>query len=245
LTDTKALFVELFSTMFPGVTKALVDSGSSDSFIDPNFVVHHKLSTRSIDPLLLSLIDGTVSNFVKEIVTVPIKLICSSFFELDLFVTPLAGEHPIVLGYSWLKTTNPSINWAKNMLELPQDQETKQNIMPPIVLVGTAAFKRACQEQGSLLFQLAPSSSNTRHGKASILLRGTTELNNVPEDYQEFSDVFSKNKSKQLSPYRDHDLSIQIEEGTQPSLGPIYSLSALELTTLHEFIEDNLKLGLI
>jgi len=218
LTDIKALFVELFSTAFPGVTKALVDSGSSDSFIDPNFIACHNLSARSIEPLPLSLIDGTVSNFVKEIVTIPIKLICGLSFELDLFVMPLAGEHPIVLGYSWLKTTNPSINWAKNTLELLQDQETKQNVTPPIALIEAVAFRRACREQGSLLFQLTPFSSNTRHGKASTLLRETIELNNVPKDYREFSDVFSKNKSKQLPPHCDHDLLIQIEEGTQPLL---------------------------
>jgi len=110
LTNPKALFVELFSTTFPRATKALVDSGLSNFFIDPKFVVCHKLSAYLTNPLLLSLIDSTVSNFVKEIVTIPIRLICSLSFELDLFVTPLAGEHPIVLGHSWLKVTNPMID---------------------------------------------------------------------------------------------------------------------------------------
>ena len=70
-------------------------------------------------------------------------------------------------------------------------------------------------------------------------------MNELPEEYLEFADVFSKNKSKQLPPHCNHDLSIQIEEGAKPPLDPIYSLSTLELKTLRDFIEENLKSGLI
>ena len=67
----------------------------------------------------------------------------------------------------------------------------------------------------------------------------------LPEEYIEFSNVFSKNKAKQLPPYRDHDLSIQIEEDAILPLGPIYSLSAIEQKTLRKFINKNLKSGVI
>ena len=40
-------------------------------------------------------------------------------------------------------------------------------------------------------------------------------------------------------------ISIQIKKGTKLLLGPIYLLSVLELKTLQEFIEENLKSGLI
>jgi len=118
LSDPKALYLELSLLAFPGSVRALVDSSLSDSFIYPFFVTCHKLPTKSVSPLPLSLIDGTVSNFVKEIVTLPVKLVCDLSFELSLFVTPLAGKYPIVLGYSWLKLTNPMIDWAKNTLEI-------------------------------------------------------------------------------------------------------------------------------
>jgi len=98
LPNPKALYLELSLAAFPGSVRALVDLGLSDSFIDPFFVTRHELSTKSVSSLPLSLIDGTVSNFVKEIVTLPINLVCGSSFELNLFVTPLAKEYPIVLG---------------------------------------------------------------------------------------------------------------------------------------------------
>jgi len=152
LPDPKALYLELSSAAFPGSVRALVNLGSSDSFINPFFVAHHKLFTKLVSPLPLSLIDGTVSNFVKEIVTLPIKLACGSSFELNFFVMPLVGEYPIVLGYSWLQLTNPTIDWVKNTLRILQTRHPKQILVPPIALIGAAAFKRACQQKGSVSF---------------------------------------------------------------------------------------------
>ena len=217
----------------------------SSSFIDPFFVACHELPTKLVSLLPLSLINGTVSNFVKEIVTLPIKLACGLSFELNLFVTPLAEEYPIVLGYSWLQSMNPTIDWVKNTLRIPQTCHPKQILAPPIALIGAVAFKRACRQRGSVLFQLAPTPSGSNYARASTLLGENAKLTELPEEYMEFSDVFSKNKAKQLLPHHDHDLSIQIKGNAIPPLGPIYSLSAIEQKTLHEFINKNLKSGVI
>ena len=106
------------SKLFSGPVKALVDSGSSDSFVDSSFATLHKLSTQKISPLPLSLLDGTVNNFVKEIVTLPIHFVCGLSSELDLFVTPLVEGYPVILGYNWLRSENPTINWARNTTKL-------------------------------------------------------------------------------------------------------------------------------
>ena len=51
----------------------------------------------------------------------------------------------------------------------------------------------------------------------------------VPEVYHDFADVFSKARANTLAPHRPYDLKINLEEGTLPPLGPIYSLSVSEL----------------
>jgi len=75
--------------------------------------------------------------------------------------------------------------------------------------------------------------------------KDSPEIENLPIEYQEFIDVFNKPKSKLLPDHQPYDLSIQIEEGQNPPLGPIYSLSPLELQTLQEFLDKNLKAGTI
>ena len=144
LTDPQALFLWLTSKLFPGPVKALVDLGSSDLFLDSSFVALHKLSTWKISPLPLSLLDGTVSNFVKEIVTLPIHFACGLSSELDLFVTPLVEGYPVILGYNWLRSENPMIDWAQNTTKLTHTTKSKPTTAPPIALIGATAFKRAC-----------------------------------------------------------------------------------------------------
>ncbi len=71
------------------------------------------------------------------------------------------------------------------------------------------------------------------------------DMMDVPAEYHNFADVFSDSLSKKLPEHRPYDLKINIEEGTSPPLGPIYSLSESELKALHEFIDDNLHSGFI
>ncbi len=64
------------------------------------------------------------------------------------------------------------------------------------------------------------------------------DMTDVPAEYHNFADVFSDSLSEKLPKHRPYNLKINIEEGTSPLLGPIYSLSKSELKALHEFIDD-------
>ena len=79
----------------------------------------------------------------------------------------------------------------------------------------------------------------------STKLAETPDLSNVPSKYHEFADIFSKTKAEVLAPHHPYDLKINLEEGAQPLVGPIYSLSASEQEALKEFIEENLNTGFI
>ena len=68
---------------------------------------------------------------------------------------------------------------------------------------------------------------------------------NVPEEYHEFADVFSKAKAGSLAPHHPYDLKINLEEGASPPINPMYSLSQSKLTTLQEFINKHLWIGFI
>jgi len=82
-------------------------------------------------------------------------------------------------------------------------------------------------------------------GQAADVRLENQDLSNIPKDYWQFADVFCKQKAKSLPSHRPYDLAIQIEEGANPPLGPIYSLSAIELQTLWTFLEENTKTGII
>jgi len=76
-------------------------------------------------------------------------------------------------------------------------------------------------------------------------LAETPNLSNVPSKYHEFTNVFSKTKAEVLISHCSYDLQINLEEGAQPPVGPIYSFSASEQKALKEFIEENLNMDFI
>ena len=114
---------------------------------------------------------------------------------------------------------------------------------PNIAIIGAAAFLRASKLPGSHNFELCLRSSDIQANSAK--LAETPDLSNVPSKYHEFADVFSKTKAEVLTPHQPYDLKINLEEGAQPLVGPIYSLSASEQEALKEFIEKNLNTGFI
>ena len=60
----------------------------------------------------------------------------------------------------------------------------------------------------------------------------TPSLSGVPQEYHDFADVFSKAKATTLALHHEYDLRIDLEEGTSPLLGTVYSLSQTELGAL-------------
>jgi hypothetical protein len=49
-------------------------------------------------------------------------------------------------------------------------------------------------------------------------------LGDIPNEFTEFSDVFSEDKVTELPPHQPYNLEIKLEEGAKPKWGPIYSL---------------------
>jgi len=114
---------------------------------------------------------------------------------------------------------------------------------PNIMIIGAATFLHISKLLGSHNFELCLCSSDIQTN--STKLAEAPDLSNVPSKYHEFANVFSKTKAEVLPLHCPYDLKINLEEGAQPPVGPIYSLSTSEQEALKEFIEKNLNTGFI
>ena len=76
-------------------------------------------------------------------------------------------------------------------------------------------------------------------------MKSTPDLFAIPPEYHNYADIFSTAKASELPPHRKHDLKIDLEEGTSPPLGTVYSLSPVKLEALQTFIDENLCTGFI
>ena len=71
------------------------------------------------------------------------------------------------------------------------------------------------------------------------------DLTGVPPEYHDYADVFSKKKADTLAPHRPFDLKIKLEEGAEPPIGRLYSLSLSEQGSLWDFLDKHLMNGFI
>ena len=58
------------------------------------------------------------------------------------------------------------------------------------------------------------------------------DLSNVPEEYHDFADIFSKAKADKLALHQPYDVKINLEEGTSLLIVPMYPLSQSKLKVL-------------
>ena len=56
------------------IFKALVDSGSTHCFVDPQFIAMHNLMTYSIPPIRLKLFDGTSNQTITQAINIPLEI---------------------------------------------------------------------------------------------------------------------------------------------------------------------------
>lgn len=66
---------------------------------------------------------------------------------------------------------------------------------------------------------------------------------NISRAYQNYTDVLSEQQLKELLKHGSEDLFIELETGGQPLFGPLYSLLAIELQVLRDYLDENLAKG--
>ena len=80
---------------------------------------------------------------------------------------------------------------------------------------------------------------------ANSIIESNEKSSGLPDRYKEYQDVFEKKNVDMLPQHRPYDCGIDLQEGTQPPFGPIYSLSQNELTALWDYLDENLSKNFI
>ncbi|KAF5360223.1 hypothetical protein D9757_015412 [Collybiopsis confluens] len=111
----------------------LIDSGSSDNFMDSKFVHTHSLSTIKIPPVKLQLLDGSYGSVISKKISLPISFNIGKPLSIDFYITSLDSSCKAVLGYSFLSRYNPSIDWVKGNITFPNTDQAESSIRVPLV----------------------------------------------------------------------------------------------------------------
>ena len=159
----------------------------------------------------------------------------------------------------WLTHYNPLIDWVLGSIKfrspLQTDSLTSPEtaamallssdpltltplVAPKVSFINTAAFTRLSKMENNQVYQLFLS-DKTAPDDAPVNMTG------VPPDYHEFTDVFSKTCASAPPLHQPYNIKTELEEGTSPPFGPIYSLSQSELKSLREFLDEHLVMDFI
>ena len=93
---------------------SLLDSGSTDNFLDTSFVHSNDVPTSPISPINLQLFDGSLAHSaIMEMASLKVHFPSGELLPLTFYVTPLDSSCKAVLRYSFLTCYNPSIDWVK------------------------------------------------------------------------------------------------------------------------------------
>ena len=96
-----SFILSLTSALTCGPLQALLDSGSSHSFVDEVFAQHNKLTLAYLtEPILLWLFDGSSSSSVVSKTWMSITMPTGETHEVKFFVTKLDKGYSVVL---WLQ----------------------------------------------------------------------------------------------------------------------------------------------
>ncbi len=102
-------------------TNALVDSGTTGSFIDSDFVHRNGIATwKLLRPVPVLNIDGTPNEGGQIVEVVDLILRYKRHGERILLAVTNLGKKNLILGYTWLHEHNPEIDWETREVKLSQ-----------------------------------------------------------------------------------------------------------------------------
>ena len=125
-----------------------------------------------------------------------------------------------------LSLLNTPLQSSDSMVSIPASKIFVSNSeQSNITIIGAVAFLCTSKLLGSNNYKLCLCSSDIQANSAK--LAKAPDLSNIPSEYHKFADIFSKTKAKFLAFHHPYDLKINLEEGAQPPVGPIYFLSQI------------------
>src|SRR5258708_7790501 len=242
-----SFFLSLTSTSIHNPLRpfhTLLDLGSSHSFVNEAFAMENKLKfSYLLNPIPLKMFDGSTPSNVSKKVQMPITFSTGETHYLELFITSLDENYSLILGYDWLARHNLSIDWMETKITFREPKNPKEKLASgkkkiDIHMVSALMMTKLCKDPGTPTFVISMADLIPSQATAA------NTLDSIPDEYHDFSNVFSGEKPGTLTP-PPYDLQINVKEGVKPIHRPIYSLSPPELVALLEFLEEHTRSGFI
>jgi len=204
-------------------TVALIDSGTTTLFISKQIVQDMNLTTHRFDePIPLLNIDGTTNTAGRITHYVQLELLLpgvGGHKSKTMFAVTEIDDQDLIIGIDWLIQHNPYINWKEGTITFKccgfqRNHITIKRTRPPdeVRRHDWYSRQREYKEQGYSIRILARMSKSQ---ELAIAAQQSQIKEPLPKEYQDYKDVFSKEKSNRLPEHKSWDLEILVQEGKE------------------------------
>ncbi|KAJ3701444.1 hypothetical protein LUZ61_005149 [Rhynchospora tenuis] len=215
---------------------ALIDSGSTNSFINPAILEAQNVSITKTTPMSVIVANGErmATDSVCNALTFSIQ---GHEFQKDMRVLDVKG-YDLILGLDWLNELGPMlIDWKKGTIKFQKGkQEVKLQVCDEVAEVrmcqGELNLEQELQEGSEVLIAHLFLTEDENKGITTSII----EINKILECY---SDVFAE--PTMLPPHRDIDHQISLLPNTQPINQRPYRHSYFQKLELEKIIEELLS----
>src|SRR6266702_1125871 len=202
-------------------TRALVDSGATDCFMSENFVRRMKLVKRPLQrPRKIWNIDNT-ANLAGKITHYVILEIQTKGIRRNMqFLVTNIGNEDIIFGYPWMAAFEPQFICKNGVIHEKELPIILRSVNPSIP--GKDPIITRTKGQDSQL-------KATTSTELAIKAQQYTKHVDVPQAYQQFAKVFSKQESKRFPPKRAWDHAIEFKKDAPDAVDcKVYPMNRIE-----------------
>jgi hypothetical protein len=218
---------------------ALIDSGTTNNFIDFRTVNKLGLGTRKIlRPIELYNVDGTHNQAGKIERNVHLYIDNGQQRVLTPFFVTNLGKDRIILGYPWFEAFNPKIDWKEGKL-----------LGPRIELKTTGAVSQEHVNQAYEIRRLAMELRKTtiaqKMAEAFHTEKPKTETP-IPPEYRKHTKVFLEQEAEHFPPSQTWDHQIPLKDNAPETINEkLYNLPKVDKQAIEEWAYKMLKKGFI
>jgi hypothetical protein len=241
--------VSIRTSYFMADKKALVDSGATDNFMHPTFAKRMGLGLQELPtPKKIFNIDNTSnkSGMITHFLNLNVQTNGINK-EMHFLVTDI-GHEEILLGYPWLATFEPKFQWKSAIIDervLPilitsiNPRKLKQQ---PVIATGLSEDAKK-----SIVRQLE-TECHVRSVATDLAIEAGAEQKEatLPDEYKEFTRLFSDEAADRFPPAREWDHAIDLKPGAPDALDcKVYPMTRDEDTALEKFLDEMVAKGYI
>jgi hypothetical protein len=241
--------VSIRTSYFMADKKALVDSGATDNFMHPAFAKRMGLGLQELPtPKKIFNIDNTSnkSGMITHFLDLNVRTNGINK-EMRFLVTDI-GHEELLLGYPWLATFEPKFNWKSAVIDERILPITISSINPRIIKQQPTIATGLSEDTKQSIVRQLETECHVRSVATDLAIEAGAEQTEaqLPEEYKEFTRLFSDEAADRFPPAREWDHAIDLKPGAPDALDcKVYPMTRDEDTVLQKFLDEMVAKGYI